>query len=51
LVVAFSTDTLPATVVIASTRTSGEFHASRSASASSIPGSVSMTMGVAMVRV
>lgn len=37
-----STGALPATVVIASTRNSGDFKAKKRASASSIPGSVSM---------
>ena len=40
--VASSTDTLPPTVVMASTETSGDEKASSSASASSMPGSVSI---------
>jgi hypothetical protein len=43
LVVAWSTGTLPATVVTASTRASGERRASRIASASSMPGSESIS--------
>jgi proline racemase len=43
--VAASIPTLPATVVMASTDTSGEARARRMASASSIPGSVSISIG------
>jgi hypothetical protein len=43
LVVAWSTGTLPATVEMAITSTSGEVKAMTSASASSMPGSVSIS--------
>ncbi|OLD78163.1 MAG: hypothetical protein AUG87_02165 [Candidatus Rokubacteria bacterium 13_1_20CM_4_70_14] len=51
LTVPCSTGTLPATVVTASTLISGELQPIRSASASSIPGSVSIRTGAAMARV